>query len=130
MYDNIYESRAPRRIILKEAWQGGQRDDSNTEEREHKVFSNEFGETRSDVRDGDTSPKVDFRIQGLPHSTVEQEDNTRKEKIKELIHQIESHLDRDALKADLMQTQAHNPLSEKSKNMIHVMGNVDVRGYS
>ena len=34
-------------------------------------------------------PKIDYRIQGLPHSTVEQEDNTRKEVANPtLIHQV------------------------------------------
>ena len=68
---------------------------------------------------------IDYRIQGLPHSTVELEDNTRKEAVNKLIRQIEKHPDREALKADLKQNQAYNPSSEKSKNMIHSMGNVE-----
>ena len=70
-------------------------------------------------------PTIDYRIQGLPHSTVEQEDNTRKEVANKLIHQFETHPDREALKADLRQNQAYNPFSEKSKNMTHGMGNVE-----
>ena len=59
-------------------------------------------------------------------STVEQKDSTRKVAVKKkLIHQIKTHLDRDALKADLQQNQAYNPFSEKSKNMINSMGNVE-----
>ena len=45
--------------------------------------------------------------------------------MKELIHQIESHPNLDALQADLMQNQTYNPFSEKSKNMIHDMANVE-----
>ena len=36
-------------------------------------------------------PKIDYRIQGLPHSTVEQEDHTRKEVVNKLIHHFETH---------------------------------------
>ena len=61
-------------------------------------------------------PEIDYRIQGLPHSTVEEEDNTRKEVVNKVIHQFETHSDREALIADLRQNQAYNPLSEKSKN--------------
>ena len=55
---------------------------------------------------------------------MEQEDNTRKVVVKKLI-QNQTHADRDALKADLKQNQAYNPFSEKSKNMIHSMWNVE-----
>ena len=70
-------------------------------------------------------PKIDFRTQGLPHSTVQQEDSTRKEVVNKLIHQFETHPDREALKADLTQNQAYNPFSEKLRDMIHSMGNVE-----
>ena len=70
-------------------------------------------------------PKIDYRIQGPLHSTVEQEDKIRKGVVNKLIHQIETHPDREALKADMKQNQAYNPLSEKSKNMIHSMRNVE-----
>ena len=43
------------------------------------------------LNEGDNSPKVDLRIQGLPHSTAEQADNSRRTTVKELIHQIENH---------------------------------------
>ena len=69
--------------------------------------------------------KIDYRIQGPPHSTVEQEDHTRREVVNKLIHQSETHPNREALIADLRQNQAYKPLSEKSKNMIHSTGNVE-----
>ena len=56
---------------------------------------------------------------------MEQEDHTRKEVVKQLIHQFETHPNREALKADLRQTHAYNPFSEKSKDMIHCMENVE-----
>ena len=69
--------------------------------REHlTLLPNQYGETRCDAdEDGDTLPKIEYRIQGPPQSTVERQDNTRKEVVKKLIHQFQSHLDRETLKA-------------------------------
>ena len=69
--------------------------------------------------------EIDYRIQGLPHCTVEQEDHTRKKAVKKLIHQFETHPNRVALKADLRQNYAYSPFSEKSKDMNRSMGNVE-----
>ena len=63
--------------------------------------------------------------QGLLHSAVQQEDHTRKEAVKKLIHQFETHPHREALKADLRQNHAYNPFSEQSKEMIYNMGNME-----
>ena len=68
---------------------------------------------------------IDFRIQGFPHSTVQHQDDTRKEAVKKLIHQSETHPNREALKADMEKDQALNPFSEKSKDMISSMGNTE-----
>ena len=62
--------------------------------------------------------------QGLLHSAVQQEDHTRKEAVKKLIHQFETHPHREALKADLRQNHAYNPFSEQSKE-IYNMGNME-----
>ena len=67
----------------------------------------------------------DYPIQGLPHSTAQEEDHTHKKAVKKLIHQFEKHPNREALKADLRQNQAYNPSGGKSKNLIHSMGNVE-----
>ena len=47
----------------------------------------------------------DFRIQGLPHWTVQEEDDVRRETVKKLIHQFETHPNRESLMADLNKTQ-------------------------
>ena len=70
-------------------------------------------------------PKVDYRIQGLPHSTVGQEDNTRKEVVNKLILHFETHPDREALQGELKQSRAFNPFSEQSKEMIHSKGTME-----
>ena len=124
--NKIYESpRSPRKVVLKPAWHEGRKDTSNTDERQSGVSSCKHGETCCGSNEGDMHPKIDCRIQRLPHSTVEQEDNTRKELVNKLIHQFDTHPDREALKADLRQHQAYNPFSGKPMNMIHCMGNVE-----
>ena len=64
----------------------------------------EFGETRSG--------NIDFRIQVLPHSTVQKQDDFRRETVKKLIHQFESHPNRESLKADLVKNQKINLCSQ------------------
>ena len=50
-------------------------------------LSRENDETRSGGGHGETRcGNIDFSIEGLPHSTVQQQDDTRKETIKKLIH--------------------------------------------
>ena len=66
---------------------------------------------------------IDFRVSGLPHAAVKQAENFR---VRELVKKIESHPHRQALQADLQQTNAYNPFSEKSKKMIRDMGNVEL----
>ena len=66
---------------------------------------------------------IDFRVSGLPHAVVKQAENVR---VRELVKKIESHPHRQALQADLQQSNACNPFSEKSKKMIRDMGNVEL----
>ena len=60
---------------------------------------------------------------GLPHAVLKQAENFR---VRELVKKIESHPHRRALQADLRQSNACNPCSEKSKKMIRDMGNVEL----
>ena len=66
---------------------------------------------------------IDFRVSGLPHAVVTQAENFR---VRELVKKIESHPHRQALQADLQQSNACNPFSEKSKKMIRDIGNVEL----
>ena len=66
---------------------------------------------------------IDFRIPGLPHSVVKQDDNYR---VRELVKKIENHPHRQSLQRDLQQNKAYNPFSAKSKKMIQDMGNVEL----
>ena len=53
-----------------------------------------------------------FRIPGLPHSVVKQAENYR---VRELVKKTENHPHRQNLQADLQQSNAYNPFSEKIK---------------
>ena len=66
---------------------------------------------------------IDFRVSGLPHAVVKQAENSR---VRELVKKIESHPHRQDLQADLQQSNAYNPFSEKSMKMIRDMGNVEL----
>ena len=66
---------------------------------------------------------IDFRVSGLPHAVVKQAENSR---VRELVKKIKSHPHRQDLQADLHQSNASNPVSEKSKKMIQDMGNVEL----
>ena len=59
---------------------------------------------------------MDFKIQGLPHSTVKQLQSAN---VRELIQKIENHPNRHALQRDPQQSQSFNPFSQESKQMIH-----------
>ena len=53
---------------------------------------------------------MDFRIPGLPHSTVKQLHGAS---VRELIQNIENHPHRHALQRDLQQSQPFNPFSRR-----------------
>ena len=55
---------------------------------------------------------IDFKIPGLPHSTVKQLHGAS---VRELIQKIENHPHRHALQRDLQQSQSFNPFSPESK---------------
>ena len=65
---------------------------------------------------------IDFRVSGLPHAVVKQAENFC---VLELV-KIESHPRREALHADLRQSNVYNPFSDHSKAMIREMGNVEL----
>ena len=64
---------------------------------------------------------IDFRIPGLSHAVVKEEENFR---VQELVKMIESHPHREALQADFQQNNVYNPFSNNSKAMIREFGNM------
>ena len=139
MYDHVYNSpRSPPKNTLKIAWTKRRIDTSSKEARESSVVFSRHRETCSPERvddgnakqhwetssKGESCPDIDFRVQCLLNSTVEQQDTTRKIIVENLVHQTETHPYREALKADLQQNQDYNQFSEEAKDMIHDLGNV------
>ena len=66
---------------------------------------------------------IDSRVSGLPHAVVKQAENFR---VRKLVKKIESHPNREALRADFQQNNAYNPFSDDSKAMIREFCNVEL----
>ena len=58
------------------------------------------------------NPRIDFRIRGISHAAVAQEEDRR---TRSLVHQVKNHSNKDALIADLQDTRTYNPFDEESK---------------
>ena len=130
MRNKVYQSpRLPRKAVLKPNLHHGRQDRSNLEARtsvDHQSKeSEEYGETRSEEFEETRSGNIGFRVQGLPHSTVQEKDYVRRETVKKLIHQFETHPNRESLTADLNKNQKFNLFSEILKELIRSMGNTE-----
>ena len=68
---------------------------------------------------------VDYRISGIPHSTVQKEDSNRKETVKRLIQQFENHPNRNCCCKTFNKIEEINPFSKDSKDWITDMGNTE-----
>ena len=84
-----------------------------------------YEETRGAKCEDTRRVNIDFVIQGLPHSTVQKEDYDRREMVKKLIHQFDTHPNCDSLMEDLNKTEEFNQFIEKSKALISSMGNTE-----
>ena len=69
---------------------------------------------------------VDFRIPGIPHSAVEQVETNRKETVRQLIEQFESHPNSNMLLKDFEKSEEINHFSQESKDLITQMGNNEI----
>ena len=115
--------RSPRlpRSTLKPNSQSGQQDQPDQDARkssDHQSASGSYGETRSG--------NVDYRIPGIPHSAVQQQDTNRRETVKNLIQQFENHPNKEFFPQDLNKTEEINTFSEKSKKLVTDMGNTEI----
>ena len=82
----VHQSPRLPRIILKPNSQSGQQDQPDQEARkssDHQSASGSYGETRSG--------NVDYRIPGIRHYSVQQQDTNRRETVNKLIQQFENH---------------------------------------
>ena len=117
-YHWVLQSPMLPRVILKPNSQSGQQDQPDREARQssdHQSVSGSFGETRSG--------NVDYRIPGIPHSTIQQQDTNRKEAVKKLIQHFENH---QPFLQDLIKTEKIHKFSEESKNLITDMSNTEI----
>ena len=73
-----------------------------------------------------SSSRVDFRIPGIPHSTVEKVETNRKEKVRRLIEQFENHPNWNMLLMDYKKSEEMNHVSRESKDLITEMGNTEI----
>ena len=132
LYNKSYQSLiAPQRIVLKPNLHYERQDTTSSDAR----TSFDHSDKHEEDCDGGTYKETcrgekDFRIQGLPHSAVQEHDHIRKEAVQKLIHQFENHPNKEALQADLKQNRAFNPFSEQTKEMIYSMGLRDLRDHS
>ena len=121
LYSKTYQSLvAPHRIVLKPYLNYERQDTTSSDARKFFDHSDNHGGTCREPCRGE----IDLRIQGLPHSAFQEHDHIRKQAVQKLIHQFETHPNRESLKADLKQNHVVNPFSEQSKEMIYSMGNM------
>ena len=112
---------APQRVVLKPNLNSERQDTTSSDARTCVDYFDKHGGTYMETCRGE----IDFRIQGLLHSAVQEHDHIRKQAVQKLTHQFENHANQEALQADLQQNGAFNPFSEQSKEMIYSMGNME-----
>ena len=118
LYSKVFESpRLPRTTVLTPNLHHGRQDLSERKARtsaDHQSKRIEgYEETRRAKFEETRSGKKHFRIQGLPHSTVQKEDYDRREMVKKLIHQFATHPNRDSLMEDLNRTEEIQSVQRK-----------------
>ena len=73
-----------------------------------------------------SSSRVDFRIPGIPDSTVEQVATNRKETVRRLIEQFENHPNKNMLLKDFEKSEEINHFNQESKDLITQIGNTEI----
>ena len=108
------------KVVVRKSGEERQ-DTASSDVRTSFDHSDKHGGTWRETCRGET----DIRIWGLPLSAVQEHDHIRKQAAQKLIHQFENHPNKEAPQEDLQQKRAFNPFSEKSKEMIHGIGNIE-----
>ena len=92
----------------------------------HKVQEDGHLKNRDDVDKFNLSmddENIDFNISGVPNAMVKR---SKSISVHNLIQEIESHPQREAIQNDLQQHGAFNPFSEESKDAIVAAGNTEL----
>ena len=121
-YCKVYQSPRLPRVILVPNSQNVQKDVLVTDSRKSDDRENEVQKHRATC----SRSRVDFRIPGIPHSTVEQVETNRKETVGRLIEQFENHPNRNMLLKDFVESKEINHFSQESKDLITEMGNTEI----
>ena len=115
LYHKVYLSPGLPRVVLKANSQSGQQDQQEQDAR--TSWSKSSRETWRN--------NVDYRIPGIPHSAVEQSDTNRRDTVKKLIQQYESHPNKESFLQDLNKTEEIEKFCEKSQ-LIADMKNTEI----
>ena len=121
LYHKVYLTPGLPRVVLKANSHNVQQDQQEQDARtscDRPSGSQGSGETWCN--------NVDYRIPGIPLSAVEQQDTNRKDKVKRLIQQFDSHPNKESFLQDLNQTEKTNEFSEKSQKLIADMNNTEI----
>ena len=108
------------RIVLKANSQCGQQELRSQDAQsswDPPSESKRYGETCNNT--------VDYRISGVPLSSVEQQDTTRENKVKKLIEKFENQ-HKESFHQDLRHTQKINKFSEQPKDLIADINNTEI----
>ena len=108
-------------VVLEANSHSGQQDQREQDARTSRDQPSESKSSRESWNN-----TVDYRILGILLSTVEQQDTNRKDKVKKLIGQFESHPYKESVLQDLSQTQKINKFSEESKDLIADTNNTEI----
>ena len=105
----VYQSpRLPRETLVPNS-QHDQKDALITDSRKLHDCESEVHKHRETCG----SNRVDFRILGIPHSTVEQVETNRKETVRRLVEQEENHPNRNMLLKDKEKSEVDQPLQSR-----------------
>ena len=112
---------APRvpRVVLKSNSQIGLQDQ---QEQDARTSCDQPSGSKSTWETG--SNTVNYRILGVPHSAVEQQDTHRKDKVEKLIEKFENHT--RTKNQDFKQTKEINEFSKKLQDLIADMNNTEI----
>ena len=123
LYCQVYQSRRLPRVTLVPNSKHAQKDVLVSESRKSDDREDEVHQLRETCG---SHHRVDFRIPGIPHSTVEQVDASRKETVRRLIEQFENHPNRNVCLKDFEKSEEINHVSGESKDLITEIGNTEI----
>ena len=112
LYCKVHQSPRQPRVTLVPNSQHNRKDLPITDSRKsHDCESEEH-------KHKETCSRVDFRIPGIPHSTVQQVETNRKETVRRLMEQFENLPNRNMLLKDFEKSEEINHFNQESKDLI------------